>query len=255
MHKEASDATFHDVFGCDSAVCSLGAHIEGRRRNNNLTNEDSLIEASCNGHAEIVQLFLTNGVNVNARANNGVTPLMCAAVYGHPKVVELLLNKGANVNDEDELGKRHCSRHAVKGFRCGKAASGQGGGCRCGQSLRHYPLMCASYGGHTAIVEMLLEKRVNPDATDATEETALIKASCKGQTDVVKLLLAAGSKYRRPDQNWRNEFAMCFGKTAHRGGEAAYGREEEMIRNIAPMRLQPIILIALRCRTCFTAKS
>lgn len=45
------------------------------------------------------------GAEVNARDNDGATPLFVAAREGHKEVVELLLANGAEVNAPDNSGK------------------------------------------------------------------------------------------------------------------------------------------------------
>lgn len=42
--------------------------------------------------------FLEKGTDVNAKDDQGMTPLHLAAQGGHAKVMELLISKGANVN-------------------------------------------------------------------------------------------------------------------------------------------------------------
>ncbi len=51
--------------------------------------------AAFNGNAEMTELLLRNGANVNL-SSYGTTPLMTAAVRGEKEVVELLLRANAN---------------------------------------------------------------------------------------------------------------------------------------------------------------
>ena len=66
--------------------------------------DDALIEASVNGHANIVSLLLDSGADVNANIN-GTTALMWASINGCEANVKLLLDRGADVNAIDEEGK------------------------------------------------------------------------------------------------------------------------------------------------------
>ena len=54
---------------------------------------------------EIVELFIVNGANINAKDANEFTSLHYAAARGHKEVAELLITKGADVNAKDDLGK------------------------------------------------------------------------------------------------------------------------------------------------------
>ena len=60
--------------------------------------ETALMDASREGHVEIVQAILDKGTNVNAKDDWGRTALMLASQKGHKDHVELLLAKGADVN-------------------------------------------------------------------------------------------------------------------------------------------------------------
>jgi ankyrin repeat protein len=53
------------------------------------------MEASQNGHQDIVQALLAAKGDVNAKNNNGNTALSYASIYGHQKTVELLKEAGA----------------------------------------------------------------------------------------------------------------------------------------------------------------
>jgi len=55
-------------------------------------------------------------------------------------------------------------------------------------------LILASSAGYTAIVEMLLNARADPNLANVNGYTALIKASNEGHTDIVEMLLNAGAK-------------------------------------------------------------
>ena len=47
------------------------------------------------GHILVASVLLKNGANVDARANDGATPLSLATKKGHARMVELLKANGA----------------------------------------------------------------------------------------------------------------------------------------------------------------
>ena len=47
------------------------------------------------GHILVATVLLKNGANVNAKANDGPTPLSIAKKCGHARMVELLTANGA----------------------------------------------------------------------------------------------------------------------------------------------------------------
>ena len=48
------------------------------------------------GHILVATVLLKNGANVNAKMNDGATPLLIAKAEGHARMVELLKANGAN---------------------------------------------------------------------------------------------------------------------------------------------------------------
>ena len=123
--------------------------------------------ASRCGHAEIVQLLLDNGADVNASDADRSTPLICASSSGNGKVVELLLKNGAYVDSPAKYWTT--------------------------------ALIMASSKGHANIVELLLKNGANVNASDRHENTALILASFKGYENTVELLLKKGADVHHKD--------------------------------------------------------
>ena len=67
--------------------------------------ETALIYASQNGHLEIVQCLIENGVNVNANkrtSNCRWTALIYVSNQGFFEIVKILVKNGADVNIRDE---------------------------------------------------------------------------------------------------------------------------------------------------------
>ena len=65
-----------------------------------------LHRAAHRGHKEITEMLIAKGADLNAKAGGvGETPLHQAAMTGHKEIVELLIAKGADVNAEEDEGK------------------------------------------------------------------------------------------------------------------------------------------------------
>ncbi|KAK9761390.1 hypothetical protein K7432_013752 [Basidiobolus ranarum] len=60
--------------------------------------------AASDGNLEEVKGFLEAGISVDAKDQNGYTPLHAAVSYGHTELVQFLLDSGANVNITDSDG-------------------------------------------------------------------------------------------------------------------------------------------------------
>src|SRR5262249_54261180 len=100
--------------------------------------------------------------NVNARANNGVTPLLEAVVHGRQPVVQLLLERGADVDQADAQATT--------------------------------PLMVAAEGNgympnNAPMVATLLGAKAKIDLPDARGRSALHRAAGEGKEDALRLLL------------------------------------------------------------------
>ena len=70
---------------------SKGAEINSKSDDG----KTALMDASDNGHRELVQLLLSKGADVNAKTNDGKTALTYASAKGHEEVKELLIKAGA----------------------------------------------------------------------------------------------------------------------------------------------------------------
>lgn len=64
----------------------------------------TIFEASQNGTVQDVQNFLNNGISVNAKDENGDTPLHRAALNRNVEVIHFLFSKGADVNVKNSSG-------------------------------------------------------------------------------------------------------------------------------------------------------
>ncbi|CAE7423020.1 unnamed protein product [Symbiodinium sp. CCMP2592] len=121
-----------------------------------------LIQASTDGHADVVQLLLEAGADKELGDIDGCTPLFVAAQTGHAPVVRLLLEAGAQTEVRDLKGRT--------------------------------ALMEASMRGHTPVVQLLLEAGAQKDARDVEGRTAVMEASRNGHASVRQLLVDAGAE-------------------------------------------------------------
>ena len=59
-----------------------------------------------NRHADVAELLITSGADVNIQYNDEETPLFSAAENGHESIVKLLIEKGADITVENKYGNR-----------------------------------------------------------------------------------------------------------------------------------------------------
>ena len=111
---------------------------------------------------EAVKKTLADGADVNAKDDNGWTPLHWAAGIGHKEVSEYLITMGADVNAKTSLGST--------------------------------PLHGAAMGGHKEIAERLIAKGTDVNAQSEKGRTPLDWATEKNRTEVADLLRKHGGK-------------------------------------------------------------
>jgi ankyrin repeat protein len=127
-------------------------------------------------YARIAKLLLENGASIDARDQDGSTPLIAAAAYGEDDVVKLLLARGADIEAANGAGVTALI-----------AAS-----CNC-------PIidMADTYDS----VRTLLEKGANIEARDRRGFTALMAAADWGRERQVRLLLDWGASIDARDSH------------------------------------------------------
>ncbi len=121
---------------------------------------DVLCYAARVGDIPAIERYIARGVDVNARANEGLTALIEASLEGKKDVVALLLKTGADINTRTDYGLT--------------------------------ALMAASRNGHSDLVKLLLAKRANVNIKNKYGDSALSIASEMSHRDVVELLRQHG---------------------------------------------------------------
>ncbi|KAM0723139.1 hypothetical protein Q7P37_001339 [Cladosporium fusiforme] len=143
----------------------------------------ALLKASRNGWQEMVRQLLREGVSINSLDARGRSALHEASSKGHETTVQLLLERGADVKTSCAEGRTALHEAARNGHESTVRLLIKQGAqvntlCNAGCSA----LREAVENGHHFTVRVLLEK----------EENELYSACCKGQVDIVLLLLDRG---------------------------------------------------------------
>jgi formylglycine-generating enzyme required for sulfatase activity len=135
-------------------LCFILTLLFGALATNTLTStNDDLLSAAESGNVKEVGRQLAYGADVNAKSNDGATPLHFAAISGHKDIAELLISKGADVDAREKHGGT--------------------------------PLYFAAVMGHMDVAELLI-------ANGAKVNTLYI-AALWGQKDIAELLIAQGA--------------------------------------------------------------
>ncbi|VDM51908.1 unnamed protein product [Angiostrongylus costaricensis] len=152
------------------------------------SNNDTPLTLACsNGHAQMVDVLVCRGANIEHRDKKGFTPLILAATGGHRDVVELLLNSGAQIEAQSERTKDTALSLACSGGRKEVVELLLSRGAN---KLGISPLMLAAMNGHKEATRVLLEQGSDINAQiETNRNTALTLACFQGRTEVVGLLL------------------------------------------------------------------
>lgn len=117
-----------------------------------------LMQASLNGHIDVVDRLLLFGADVEAADKAGYTPLLLAATNGHDNIAEALLRHGANPNHVEH-------------------------------SNGWTALIIAARAGNLVMVEQLLNAGALPEKADGEGLTAMHWAARMDQETVAQRLV------------------------------------------------------------------
>ncbi|KAK3913362.1 Ankyrin repeat domain-containing protein 50 [Frankliniella fusca] len=136
--------------------------------------------AARHGHADVVEVLLVGGAQVDHADRDGWTALRAAAWGGHRQVVDLLLEAGAAVDYAD--------------------------------TDQRTALRAAAWGGHEEIVLALLRaapSSAHVNRTDDEGRTALIAAAYMGHAEIVEHLLEYGAEIDHADNDGRTALSVA----------------------------------------------
>ncbi len=211
----------------------------------NADKETALHMAAGGGHTGLIKFFLDSGFDVHAtsdkgqtaifvaadigylfavkalheagadftlRDNNGMTILMVSIAYGPLELIKYFLDAGLNVHDRDNDGHTALLIAAFYGrVNIAKELVQRGADIKNVVTTTHAKMLYqAARGGHTDMIQYLLDEGANIDATcrHNFHMTPLHGAAEEGNFDAVKLLLSVGAKVNKLADDGVS--ALCF---------------------------------------------
>lgn len=144
----------------DSVLSLLARGADADKSGEN--GRSAVINAAWRGRERIIKLLLERGVETELPDEDGRTALIWAAINGHKDVVADLVAGGANPNRKDKNG--------------GTA------------------LIRAAWNAHLSVAAQLIDAGADINARDNNGLTALAHARREGNTEIIRLLEAAGAR-------------------------------------------------------------
>ena len=165
------------------------------------------------GDEAIIETFLSSGLDIDSRGNDGTTPLMLAAAKGDEKTVDLLLSKGADPHLKNFIG-RNLLHAAAEGGNISIVKSMLSRGIDIdskddefsftplhkgldvdsrGETLGLTPLMVAIKSDKLEAAKYLLEKGANESLKTTLRKIPILSiASTVGSVAAIEMLLSRG---------------------------------------------------------------
>jgi ankyrin repeat protein len=181
----------------------LAKALLNRRANVNALSEDGrqftpLHEAIWNGHPEMVDLLLKHGAPIEARDNDGLTPLLLAVKEGKEGIIPVLLKWSADMSATDKNGDTALFLAAERDepifilfIQSGRIPENLFGGSALCSAVRS----CSRKS-----VQTLVEKGVDVNAPDRLGRRPLDYALEQGSSQVISFLITYGA---RTALNWK----------------------------------------------------
>jgi ankyrin repeat protein len=148
---------------------------------------------------------------VNARDNDGQTPLHIAAKNGRTEVARILLEKRADVNAKDRL--QGTALHWAVAFGQPDVAEvllAKGAEVDATMKTGFTPLHYAAWTGRKDLAEMLITKGAAVDRKSTSGCTPLHLAASRGKREVAKLLVAKGARTDIKDETGTTPLAYAI---------------------------------------------
>ena len=166
-------------------LLTSGAQINKK----NQKNQNPLHYAVRCGHFEIVKLLLVKGVDLNARNNTGAIPLQMGIHYNRVEIVKFLLQNSRpedlEAKDNDGNTPMHwAALHGQKSILL--ILISKGAQLDSKNSCHETPLHLASREGHLEIVKLLLHRGAFVEAKTKKDEIPLHYGALYGNLEIVK---------------------------------------------------------------------
>ena len=190
--------------------------------------ETPIFQAVAMGMANIVELLINAGADVNAVDDLGGTPIFYAATIRLADIVELLINAGADVNAVNEMGITPIEQvglpQNIFDMLLAAGACTASGGIPSQPEVAVPPLIMAIIVNQPDQVLMIVERGDDLEWRNAHGETPLFFAVAFGNPELVRLLLELGAEVNAVDNQGRTPIDGALNEDIQTILRAAGGR-------------------------------
>ncbi|MHC4540614.1 MAG: ankyrin repeat domain-containing protein, partial [Planctomycetota bacterium] len=182
----------------DDGRSPIDVAMRGRRRDIRELLQAKAIETCIHwaahfGTLDKVKAFVENGVDVNAKDDQGMTPLHLAAHCGHREVVEFLLSNDADVNAKDNEGRAPLDIALSQRHKDVLKLLAEAG-------ADIFTIHIAAFVGSLEKLRNFVETGTDIDSKDEKGRTPLLRAVMGKHIEAVKCLVEAGADVNTHDE-------------------------------------------------------
>ena len=154
-----------------------------------------------NKHAKAIRALKAAGADVNTPDSEGKTPIFIAAYNGHVEAINVLKAAGANVNMPNNNGITPISIASFKGHVAAIGAlKAAGADVNIPDSEGKTPIFIAAYNGHVEVINALKALGANVNMPNNNGITPISIAAFNGQAAAITALKAAGAAIDIPEK-------------------------------------------------------
>lgn len=162
----------------------------------------TVLHDAAGGDIKSVRLLLSSGAQVNARTDDGETPLFYAATFSkNPEIIALLLEKGAEVNEKNNDGETAlCIAVEDNNFVTAQILIQKGADITLVDKNKNNLLHRAAELGGVEICNLLIESGIDPKLRNKDGKTPLDIAKDSGLRETIRVLETAPAVFASKKQ-------------------------------------------------------